>query len=67
MEAFYKAQKIFDSPIDSEFRKELNLDHFLRVPSGAPHSKTTKEYLFLLQPCFNSQTKGLENSNTLSR
>ncbi|GFW12423.1 hypothetical protein TNCV_816761 [Trichonephila clavipes] len=33
--------------LDSEFRKELNLDHSFRVPSGAPHSKKpTKEYLF---------------------
>ncbi|GFV11844.1 hypothetical protein TNCV_3044511 [Trichonephila clavipes] len=43
-----QGSKIIDSQLDSEFRKELNLDPSpLRFTSGAPHSKKpTKEYLF---------------------
>ncbi|GFS56803.1 probable RNA-directed DNA polymerase from transposon BS [Trichonephila clavipes] len=64
--------------LDSEFRKELNLDHssleFLREPLIP--KKPTKEYLFRIgiaaamfqkrRPC-NSQTKGLETIAILSQ
>ncbi|GFS84960.1 RNA-directed DNA polymerase from mobile element jockey [Trichonephila clavipes] len=64
--------------LDSEFRKELNLDHssleFLQEPSF--QKKPTKEYLFRIgiaaamfqkrRPC-NSQTKGLETIAILSQ
>ncbi|GFV25584.1 hypothetical protein TNCV_1983801 [Trichonephila clavipes] len=43
MEAFYKAQKIFDSQLDSEIRKELNLIIPPWSSSGAPSFQKTHQ------------------------
>ncbi|GFV23209.1 hypothetical protein TNCV_3262521 [Trichonephila clavipes] len=79
MEAFYKAQKIAGAlQLDSEFRKELNLDHssleFLQEPS---FQKTHQRILvsgIVLQPCSKkedpvtlSDKRTGNDSNTLSR
>ncbi|GFV21818.1 RNase H domain-containing protein [Trichonephila clavipes] len=74
----YKAQKIFDSPIDREIRKELNLEHssleFLQeslIPKN-PQKNTCFE-LELLQPCSKKEDpvtlrqKGLETIEILSQ
>ncbi|GFW54418.1 hypothetical protein TNCV_3703781 [Trichonephila clavipes] len=78
MEAFYKAQRSSTLQLDSEFRKELNLDHSsLEFLQGAPSFQKNppqRILVFELNCCShvpkrktrNSQTKRTGNdSNTL--
>ncbi|GFY05450.1 RNase H domain-containing protein [Trichonephila clavipes] len=78
MEAFYKAQRSSTLQLDSEIRKELNLDHssleFLQeplIPKNPP--KNTCFELELLQPCSKKEDpltlrqKGLETIALLSQ